>query len=79
MRVSFALLLLAALSACDGEPSAAKEAAGTPADPVTVCKRAADVCRYQGAKLGVCTIADKGAQGATCAASGQCFICAPQH
>ena len=29
--------------------------AGTAADPVEVCEKSAQVCRYEGAKLGVCT------------------------
>ena len=48
-----ALLLMSglALAACgpDSKP------AGTSADPVDVCEKSAQVCRYEGAKLGVCT------------------------
>jgi hypothetical protein len=42
---------------------------GTTNDPVEICERAADVCRIDKAKLGVCT--QRG--------GGSAFVCASQH
>ena len=44
------------MSACSGSGDGKNhEPAGTSADPVAVCKRVADVCRIDRARLGVCT------------------------
>lgn len=43
--------------------------AGTTSDPVEVCEESAQVCRFDGAKLGVCTRRD----------SGDGLFCASQH
>jgi len=51
MRPVLALMLL---FGC-GPGSSAKGAKGTTSDPVETCTRVADVCRFDGAKLGVCT------------------------
>ena len=55
MRIALVALVFSALAGCgdDGETSTRK-AAGTPTDLVEVCERPADVCRLDGAKLGVC-------------------------
>jgi hypothetical protein len=55
------LVLLAAACGRGGS-----KPAGTVNDPVTVCERLADVCRYDGNKLGVCA-AKSGGTGFTCA------------
>jgi len=50
-------------------PGGSRTPTGTPNDPVEVCTRVADVCRYDKAKLGVCTQRQGGAG----------FACASQH
>lgn len=65
-RVIVALL---AAAACGPDTSAPAKPAGTPTDPVDVCERAADVCRLDDSRLGVCT-PDK---------SGTTFTCMSQH
>lgn len=64
-----AALVAAALAACGSSGSSSGKPAGTLSDPVDVCTRAADVCRIDRAKLGVCSAARAG--------SG--FVCASQH
>jgi hypothetical protein len=51
---------------------------GTPTDPVAVCTRVGDVCRIDGARLGVCEARRQSAAEGTCEGEG-CFACAPQH
>jgi hypothetical protein len=63
MRLLGLLLVVACGSGSGGKP------AGTTNDPVDVCEKAADVCRIDKAKLGVCTQKRAG--------SG--FACASQH
>lgn len=46
-----------------------REPKGTPTDPVEVCERVADVCRIDGAKLGVCTTTGSGTE----------LVCMSQH
>jgi hypothetical protein len=58
-------LLIAA--ACGSSPTA--KPSGTTSDPVELCEKVADVCRLDGAKLGVCVHAK----------SGSGFTCASQH
>lgn len=41
-----------ALLACGPD---SEKPSGTAADPVKVCEKSAQVCRFDGAKLGVCT------------------------
>lgn len=69
--VAAALMLLA----CSSKPSNAKRTpAGTPTDPVKVCKHAGDVCELHGSVLGVCVVAPQ----ATCG-SKVCYNCQSQH
>ena len=51
---------------------------GTPTDPVDVCERLADVCRYKGSQLGVCITPGEG-KAASCEGRTPCYVCAPQH
>lgn len=62
-RVIVALLAAAACGPDTDKP------AGTPTDPVEVCERAAEVCRLDDSRLGVCT-PDK---------TGTTFTCMSQH
>jgi hypothetical protein len=50
-------------------PSGSHKPAGTTSDPVERCERAADVCRIDKAKLGVCTQRAGSAE----------LVCASQH
>ncbi|MBA2544407.1 MAG: hypothetical protein H0V17_32490 [Deltaproteobacteria bacterium] len=63
MTRTLAIVLLVACGPSDSKPK------GTMNDPVEVCERAADVCRIDKAKLGVCT--QRG--------GGSGFVCASQH
>lgn len=73
----FALLLAGCRS--PSEPAAKREPAGTPTDPVEVCKRIADVCRLDESRLGVCIAAPEGKPPAECAGRTPCFLCVSQH
>jgi hypothetical protein len=65
------ILLALALAGCSS--SKGKKPEGTPTDPVEVCEKLADVCRLDGAKLGVCIEAPK------CEGPAPCFTCVSQH
>jgi hypothetical protein len=80
-RASAAALAALALVAACSSPSqpAGREPAGTPTDPVEVCKRVADVCRLDRSRLGVCIAAPPGSSPEACAGRSPCFVCAPQH
>ena len=72
------IAFLALWVACDrGDTDKAPKPTGTPTDPVEVCERVADVCRLDGAKLGVCVEATPGA--AACQGKSPCFVCQSQH
>ena len=72
-------LLVAACSSATSSDSSSQEApAGTLADPVDECRRAADVCRLDGSRLGVC-IQAAGASAAACEDRTPCFVCMSQH
>lgn len=75
MRFLAALFVVAACSKSSSE----REPAGTPTDPVETCERLADVCRYDGAKLGVCIEAPADRRPERCEPGAPCFVCAPQH
>ncbi len=62
MRPLLAMLLLG----CGPGSSSNTPPAGTMSDPVTTCVRVGDVCRFDGAQLGVCT--QDQARGLVCAA-----------
>ncbi len=53
--------------------------AGTPTDPVEVCRDAGEVCRYDGSQLGVCNVDAARVGTPACAGPGKCFRCVPQH
>jgi hypothetical protein len=72
------LLFILALAACSGSGSGDKPT-GTTADPVEVCERIADVCRFEGSKLGVCIEAPADKRPERCAAGEPCFVCQSQH
>lgn len=73
-------LLLAVVAACTPTPSAGeRRPAGTAADPVAVCTRAADVCRLDGARLGVCVQAPADSARPACAGGAPCWSCMAQH
>jgi len=75
--VRFVAAAALAVLGCSG--SGASEQAkptGTPTDPVEVCERVADVCRLDGAKLGVCV---EGRGDTDCEGRRPCFVCADQH
>ncbi len=59
--------LLVLLVACG--PSSDRKPTGSTNDPVEVCERIADVCRFEKSKLGVCMERRDGAG----------FICVSQH
>lgn len=63
-----ALLAAAIAGGCGKKRDPNAKPAGTSADPVLVCERLADVCKLDGARLGVCTQGKSGA-----------LECAPQH
>lgn len=69
--------LVMALLGCSGSGSTEQaKPTGTPTDPVEVCERVADVCRLDGAKLGVCV---EGQPDTDCEGRRPCFLCADQH
>ena len=71
LSMLFAALGLALVTGCPGKSTGDRgEPAGTPTDPVEVCERAADVCRLDDSRLGVCTARTSGAAG---------FVCMSQH
>jgi hypothetical protein len=77
-RLSAALIAASVLvlGACgEGAP---RTPTGTPTDPVEVCTRVGDVCRIDGARLGVCEARRQSAAEGRCEGEG-CFACAPQH
>lgn len=82
MIVRTAVLAVAlSLVACKSSDSASgpREPAGTPSDPVTECKRVADVCRLDGSRLGVCTMASPDTAPEACAGRTPCILCMSQH
>jgi hypothetical protein len=81
MRWLLLLLMLAPLGACSSSKSssAGHTPAGTPDDPVDVCTRAADVCRLDSARLGVCNQAPPDTHPAACAGRSPCYTCMSQH
>jgi hypothetical protein len=74
--LALSVTLALALAAC-GE-GIEREPTGTPTDPVEVCTRVGDVCRIDGARLGVCEARRQSAAEGRCEGEG-CFACAPQH
>lgn len=86
-RLAAVLLGLSGLLGCtSGAGKAEREPTGTPTDPVTVCRRAADVCRLDGSRLGVCNPVPAETRPAACAAGAEgpvpeagCFVCMSQH
>jgi|GEM_PF-1491083 len=85
VRLAVALVALWFAAACgdSSDSSAARKPTGTPTDPVEVCERVADVCRLDGAKLGVCVEAAPNAASCPPDGSGKapakCFVCQSQH
>lgn len=75
------LVALLTLLGCSssGREGAQREPAGTPTDPVEVCTRVADVCRLDGAKLGVCVAPPPGPPPAACDGRDPCYLCMSQH
>ena len=73
--------ILAVLVACSSEsaPRGESKPAGTPTDPVEVCEKMGDVCRLDGARLGVCTQPPAGSRPAACAERDPCYLCTSQH
>ncbi len=61
-----AIVSVLVLAGCGPDRSAP---AGNTSDPVEVCTESAQVCRYDGAKLGVCTRTE----------TGDGLFCASQH
>ena len=77
IRFIAALGLLSTVACAPAEaPPGGKKPTGTPTDPVAVCERVADVCRLDGARLGVCTPASS---PAACQGVEPCFVCMSQH
>jgi hypothetical protein len=68
LRSALLCALLAAAGGCGKKRDPNAKPAGTSADPVLVCERLADVCKLDGARLGVCTQGKSGA-----------LECASQH
>lgn len=70
-RLVLALGLLTVLGCSreSGSSNGEGKPKGTLADPVEVCERVADVCRFDGAKLGVCTTVGEGTE----------LVCMSQH
>jgi hypothetical protein len=87
MRLALGLLALSGLLGCtSGAGQAEREPTGTPTDPVDVCRRAGDVCRMGGSRLGVCNPVPAETRPAACAADAKgpapeagCFVCMSQH
>ncbi len=67
-RLALCIGVLAMLG-CDSGSDVSKKPKGTISDPVEVCERAADVCRLDEARLGVCTTSP----------SRSGLVCTPQH
>ena len=65
------ILLALVLAGCSA--SKGKKPEGTPTDPVEVCEELADVCRLDGAKLGVCI------EAPACDGPARCVTCVSQH
>lgn len=76
--IAVALWLLAACSSSDSTP-AQRKPTGDTHDPVEVCERVGDVCRLDGARLGVCNQPPAGASPQACAGRDPCFLCMSQH
>ncbi|HUH01150.1 MAG TPA: hypothetical protein VML75_04085 [Kofleriaceae bacterium] len=68
MRHLILALGLLTMFGCSRESGTTKPK-GTLADPVEVCERVADVCRFDGAKLGVCTTVGESTE----------LVCMSQH
>jgi hypothetical protein len=70
-------LAVAVAAACSS--SAPSKPAGTATDPVDVCERLADVCRLDGAQLGVCIAPPPGPRPDACGTREPCLVCVSQH
>jgi hypothetical protein len=77
--LAISLLSILALAACRSEPGGQRKPAGTPTDPVEVCEKMGDVCRLDGARLGVCTQPPAGSRPVDCAERDPCYLCTSQH
>jgi hypothetical protein len=73
--------IVAMLVACSSEtaPRSKSKPAGTPTDPVEVCEKMGDVCRLDGARLGVCTQPPPDSRPTACAERNPCYLCTSQH
>ena len=86
-RLAVLVLGLSGLLGCpSGAGQAEREPTGTPTDPVAVCRRAGDVCRLDGSRLGVCNPAPAEGRPDACAGGAKeavpgagCFVCMSQH
>ncbi len=72
-------LCLAFLGCETSKKDSNSKPAGTPTDPVEVCERLTDVCRYQGSQLGVCIEPMPDKRPASCEGKAKCLVCTPQH
>lgn len=79
MRAWILAAALAVTAACSSSGSGDDKPAGTPTDPVETCERIADVCRFDGPKLGVCIEAPPDKRPPRCSANEPCYVCQPQH
>lgn len=70
-------LAVLATCACTDKESEKRKPTGTPTDPVEVCERPAQVCKYKGSQLGVCVHLQ--ASDPRCEDGKACHVCAPQH
>lgn len=78
-HVGLTAALLSLLGCPPPESRPGQKPAGTPTDPVEVCEHSGEVCRYDGAQLGVCNAAATRSGTPACPGSGPCFACVPQH
>jgi hypothetical protein len=74
--LTLTLCLLITACANSGDPP---KPTGTPTDPVETCERITDVCRLDGAKLGVCVKSEASPPPPSCEGKTPCLVCMSQH
>jgi hypothetical protein len=74
-QICLLLVFFVSLGCQDGSKSQSKPT-GTPTDPVEVCEKHAQVCRFDGAQLGVCV---QNKDSSQCESDKPCLVCVPQH
>ena len=73
----FAVLIIGLMACKSGGDGSEHKPTGSPTDPVGVCERPAQVCKFKGSQLGVCV--NKPKEDHSCQGKSPCFVCVPQH